>query len=90
MTLADLYKASATKAGITQKDTEKACRAVFEVLAETMRKGDKVTIPNFGTFNRYHKKETQGFNPSTRERIKIPAKDVPKVTFSEALKKSFK
>lgn len=50
MTKAEMIVAVAEKAGMTKKDAEKAVAAVLETVTETLKKGDKITLTGFGSF----------------------------------------
>jgi len=76
----------AEKAGLTKKDSEKALSAVFESIEETLAKGESVQLVGFGTFEARERKEREGRNPSTGEKIKIEAQKVPAFKPGRALK----
>ena len=50
MNKTELIASVAQKSDLTKKDAEKAVKAVFEAVSETLKKGDKVQIIGFGTF----------------------------------------
>ena len=50
MTKAEMIVAVAEKAGMTKKDAEKAVSAVLETVTETLKKGDKISLTGFGSF----------------------------------------
>jgi integration host factor subunit alpha len=52
---------------------------VFEVIAESLGRGEKIKIPGFGNFSVREKKARKGRNPKTGERKEISARRV--VTF---------
>ncbi len=51
MNLTELKSAVATESGLTQADSEKAVKAVFEVISNTLACGDSITITGFGVFS---------------------------------------
>ena len=59
---------------------------VFDSIREGVRKGEKVSIAQFGTFEKVHKKARTGRNPATGETVTIPAKDVPKFKIGKGFK----
>ena len=85
MTKAEFIQGVASKMGATTKEGAKAVDAVIEQLTELFNSGDKLSIPNFGTFSVAAKNAKQGINPKTGERIEIPAKKVPKFKASDKL-----
>lgn len=76
MTKAELVNEVAQKADITKAKAEKAVNAVFEALAESLKKKERTIIPGFGTFTVSKRKERKGRNPQTGKEIMIPAKTV--------------
>jgi DNA-binding protein HU-beta len=53
-------------------------------------KGDKLTLPGFGTFSVSKRKARMGKNPRTGEAIKIPATKVAKFKVGNLLKSATK
>jgi DNA-binding protein HU-beta len=51
-----------------------------------LKKGDKITLPGFGTFKVSKRKARTGRNPRTGEAIKIKAHKVPQFTAGKKLK----
>ncbi len=74
----ELIEKIADAADITKTDAEKALNATLATIAESMKKGDKVTLVGFGTFSVAKRKARQGRNPQTGKTIKIPARKVVK------------
>jgi DNA-binding protein HU-beta len=57
----------------------------MDVVKKTLKKGEKITLVGFGTFQVRQRKATTGINPQTKEKIKIPAKKVAKLQFSDSV-----
>ena len=76
----------ASKAGITQKEAEKALNAFMNTVEDTLSKGEKVQINEFGTFESRYRAEKKGVNPRTKEPITIAERKVPVLKFSKKLK----
>ena len=70
----------------SKADAERKVKEAFAVLADIMEKGESVTIPGFGTFSVREAAARTGRDIRTGETIEIPAKSVPKVSFSGKLK----
>ena len=70
-----LIDAVATRLGGTKADAAKAVDAVAESLADFVGGGGKVSLPPLGYFSLKHRKERQGTNLHTKERITIAARD---------------
>lgn len=88
MTKAELVSAIAEKTELTKKDSEKALSAVIDSITEALKKGDKVALVGFGTFEVRARAARQGINPQTKKKIKIPATKVPAFKAGKALKEA--
>ena len=77
MNKTELIASVAQKSDLTKKDAEKAVKAVFEAVSESLKKGDKVQIIGFGTFEVRARKAREGRNPRNNKPIKIPASKTP-------------
>ena len=90
MNKAELIAAAAEKAELSKKDTEAAVNAVVDVITAALKKGDKVQLVGFGSFETRKRAARVGRNPRTKETIKIPASSVPTFKAGKALKDSVK
>lgn len=88
MSKQDLIEAVASKCDLSRDKAKAAVEAMIDQIAESMKKGDDVRIPDFGTFKTAKRKARDGRNPSTGATIKIPASVVPKFTPAKKLKES--
>ena len=86
MNKTELVAAMAEKTNQTKKNTEDALNAFIEVVTETLKKGDKIQLVGFGTYETKTRAERMGRNPQTGEEIKIPASKVPSFKAGKALK----
>ena len=86
MNRAELIAAMAKKADLTQKDAEKALKAFTEVVADELKKGDKIQLVGFGTFEVGERAAREGRNPQTGETMTIAACKAPKFKAGKALK----
>lgn len=86
MNKAELVAAVAEKAGLSKKDAEGSVKAFTEVIAEELKKGEKVTLVGFGTFEVSERAARTGRNPQTGAEMKIPASKAPKFKAGKALK----
>lgn len=86
MNKAELINAAAEKAGLSKKDTEAAVTAAIDVITEALRKGDKVQLVGFGSFEVKSRAARIGRNPRTKEQIEIPASKIPVFKAGKALK----
>ena len=76
MKKSELVKAVAEKCDTTPKQVSTIVDAAFDVIAESLKAKDTVTIAGFGTFAAKERAAREGINPSTREKIQIPARTV--------------
>lgn len=88
MTKAELVAAVAEKTEFTKKDSEAAIAAVIESITDALKKGDKVALVGFGTFEVRARAARTGINPQTKKKIKIPAAKVPAFKAGKALKEA--
>ena len=88
MNKTELVAAMADAAGLSKKDTEKALKAFTDVVAEELKKGEKVQLVGFGTFEVSERAVREGRNPQSGAVMKIPASKAPKFKAGKALKDS--
>ena len=86
MNKAELVAAMADQAGLSKKDAEAALKAFTDVVAEELRKGEKIQLVGFGTFEVSERAARTGRNPQTGEEMTIPASKAPKFKAGKALK----
>ena len=88
MKKAELVAAIDEKTELSKKYAEKAVKAFTEVVEEELKKGGKIQLVGFGTFEVAERAARTGINPSTKETIQIPASKAPKFKAGKALKDS--
>jgi DNA-binding protein HU-beta len=86
----DFIKAVAERTGVSQKETKQVVDAALDVITESLKKGEKVTLTGFGTFEVRHRQAREGVNPQTRAKIKIAATNTPGFSASSTLKEAVK
>ncbi|MBR2589433.1 MAG: HU family DNA-binding protein [Clostridia bacterium] len=86
----DLIKAVADASALTSKDAEKAINAVTAAITDALKKGEKVQLVGFGTFEVRERAAKQGRNPRTGEAMQIPASKLPAFRAGQALKDAIK
>ena len=86
MNKTELVAAMADAAEISKKDAEKALKAFTDVVADELKKGGKVQLVGFGTFEVSERAAREGRNPQTGETMKIEACKAPKFKAGKALK----
>ena len=82
----ELVAAIAEKTELSKKDAEKALKAFTDVVAEELRKGEKIQLVGFGTFEVSERAAREGRNPQTGEAMQIAASKSPKFKAGKALK----
>jgi DNA-binding protein HU-beta len=94
MNKSDLVDALANNAGMTKADAARAVDALFApdkgIIAKSLKKGGRVQITGFGTFEAKKRKARTGRNPRTGETIKIAATKTPSFRAGKGLKDGIK
>jgi DNA-binding protein HU-beta len=88
MNKAELIQSAATKAGVSQKQVETVLNATLETIVETVATGGKVVLVGFGSFEARARKERDGRNPKTNEKMLIRATTVPAFSPGKQFKES--
>ena len=86
MNKTELIAAIADQADLSKKDAEAALNAFTGTIGKALKKGDKVQLVGFGTFEVSKRSARKGRNPQTGETIKIKASKTPKFKAGKALK----
>ena len=86
MNKTELVAAIAEKAGISKKDADAALAAFVATVEETLKKGDKISLVGFGSFEVRERSARTGINPRTKETIKIAASKAPVFKAGKAFK----
>jgi len=66
-----LVNAIAAKSALNKKNSEAALNAFVEAVEESLKKGEKVVLVGFGTFEVRKRAARKGRNPQTRKEITI-------------------
>ena len=86
MNKAELIASVAVSADLSKKDAEKAINAFTENVEAALKKGEKVQLVGFGTFEVRERAARKGRNPQTNQEITIPASKVPAFKVGKAFK----
>ena len=86
MNKTELVAAIAEKTNQSKKDTEKVLKAFVDVITEELKKGEKIQLVGFGTFEVIERAAREGRNPLTGEKMEIKASKAPKFKAGKALK----
>ena len=86
MNKAELVAAVAERTELSKKDAEKALKAFVDVVAEELKKGEKIQLVGFGTFEVAERAAREGRNPANGQPMQIAASKAPKFKAGKALK----
>jgi len=78
MNKSELADSVSTSAGISKAEAMLSVDLVVNGISGALSKGEKVTIPGFGTFSVAERPARTGRNPRTNEPIDIPSKKIAK------------
>jgi DNA-binding protein HU-beta len=90
MTKEELIAKMSASAGITKVAAGTALEAFTAAVSASLKRGQRVSLVNFGTFSVSKRKARTGRNPRTGEPLKIPAARVPKFSAGKELKAAVK
>jgi integration host factor subunit alpha len=89
MTKAEIVQALYTRVGgFSRKESAELVDLVFEMMKETLGKGEKIKISGFGNFVLRDKRQRPGRNPQTGDPIKISERRVLTFKASQILKQA--
>ena len=86
MNKTELVAEIAKKANISKKDAESALKAFTDTVGAQLKKGDKIQLVGFGTFEVAKRAAREGRNPQTGATMEIAASKAPKFKAGKALK----
>ena len=86
MNKTELVAAMADQTGLTKKDVEAVLKAFTDVVSGELKKGGKVQLVGFGTFEVSERAAREGRNPQSGAVMKIAASKAPKFKAGKALK----
>ncbi len=86
MNKSELIDAVASSADLSKAAATKAVDAFLDTVADTLKKGEQVTLVGFGTFEVRARAARTGRNPQTGETINIKASNAPAFKAGKALK----
>jgi len=88
MTRHKLIETLAEKIGISKRKAESTLNTLVEIIEEKIKKGEKVTITGFGTFDLGKRAARRGVDPRTKKEIQIPAMAMPRFRAGKHLKEN--
>lgn len=90
MKKSELIDRVAKDAKIPRAAAERAINSFAATVTNCLKKGDKITLPGFGTFLVSNRSARKGRNPRTGQEIYIPAVRIPKFKVGKGLKDAVK
>jgi DNA-binding protein HU-beta len=90
VTKVDLIASVAADSGIKKTVVDKALNALMDAITKALKKGDKITLTGFGTFQCAQRASRTGRNPRTGKEITIGACSVPKFKPGNKLREALK
>lgn len=85
-----LVEKIAEKQGLTKKVATEIVDEILDEMTAALKNGDKVDLSGFGKFVVKTRNARTGINPTTKEKIQIPASKVPGFKPAKALKEAIK
>ena len=86
MNKTELIAAMAEETKMKKSDVEKAYKAFTDIVASELKKGEKVQLVGFGTFEVSERAQREGRNPQSGATMIIKASKAPKFKAGKALK----
>jgi integration host factor subunit beta len=62
---------------LPSNDAELSVSLILEAMTDALRRGDRIEIRGFGSFDVNHRQPRKGRNPKSGESVQVPAKYVP-------------
>ena len=86
MNKTELVAAMAKDTNLSKKDVEAVLKSFIDVVTDELKKGEKIQLVGFGTFEAKNRAAREGRNPQTGETVQIPASVAPTFKAGKALK----
>ncbi len=90
MTKKQLVDKLARQTGLTKKQSELILNTLTDTIITEVKKGQKVALTGFGTFERGLRASRTGINPQTGKKIKIGSMPLPKFRAGTRFKKALR
>jgi DNA-binding protein HU-beta len=90
MNKSELINSLSEETTFSKKDVGRVLESLIRIIERTLRRGDKVSITGFGTYWVSKRPARKGINPSTKQRIDLPAVTVPRFKAGKHLRELVK
>jgi len=87
MNKSELIESVAKKTGLSRREATVGIDTALGIISKELKRGGKVTLTGFGTFDVGRRRARAGVNPRTGVKIKIAASKMPRFRPSRSLKK---
>jgi len=88
MTKTELVESVSESSNLSKKDVQAVLDGFLAAIENSLKRGEKVTLFGFGTFETVKKEARPGRNPRTGEALEIPAKTVPRFSARKSFRKA--
>ncbi|NIS61192.1 MAG: integration host factor subunit alpha [Proteobacteria bacterium] len=86
MTKVDIVSSVYEKVGFSKKEAVRVVETIFDIMKDTLERGEKIKISGFGNFVVRKKRTRRGRNPQTGDDIEITARKILTFKPSQVLK----
>jgi integration host factor subunit alpha len=86
MTKVDIVSSVYEKIGFSKKEAVRVVETIFDIMKESLGRGEKIKISGFGNFVVRNKRTRRGRNPQTGDDIEISARKILTFKPSQVLK----
>ncbi|MCK5681826.1 integration host factor subunit alpha [bacterium] len=86
MTKADMVELVYERIGVSKREAANVVESIFDIIKESLERGENVKISGFGSFNLREKQPRRGRNPQTGAEITISARRVLSFKSSNVLR----
>ena len=90
MNKSELISALSEETTFSKKDIARVLSAVTRIIERKLKEGEKVSITGFGTYRVSRRPARVGINPATKERITLPAVNIPRFKPGKQLKENIR
>jgi DNA-binding protein HU-beta len=88
MNKTELIEEIAERTDSSKADAQRYVDTLEKVVTEALTSGEEVQITGFGKFYVREQKAREGVNPQTKEKMRIPAQNVPAFSAGQGLKEA--
>lgn len=86
MNKTELINSLSEETAFSKKDVTRVLESFIRIVERTLKKGEKVSLTGFGSFVLSNRPARSGINPATKQKISIPAVNVPKFKAGKQLR----